>query len=126
MQNIKDVYEVIRESKCTQSNLMQLFRFYIGIPFLIVISSILMLADATYFSASQLIYINFGTMLLLPGAMAFSRPPSQKDEIPEDARYTPDGNMMSLHSHLLVWGNILFPFSGILAAYFYFYNTPEF
>ena len=52
VQNMRDVYEVIRESKCTQSNLFQLLQYYVGIPFVIVISSLLMLADATYFSTA--------------------------------------------------------------------------
>ena len=82
VKNIRDVYEIIRESKCTHSNLFQLIQYYLGIPFVIVISSLTMLADATYFSAAQLIYINFGTMLLIPGAMSFSRPSTEEDEDP--------------------------------------------
>jgi len=40
----------------------------------VVICSILLLTDETYFSTPQIMYLNFGTILLLPGVVAMSRP----------------------------------------------------
>lgn len=34
--------------------------------------------------------------------------------------------MMGLHNHLIFWGNLLIPYTGVLGAWFYFYNTDEF
>lgn len=31
--------------------------------------------------------------------------------------------MMGLHNHLIFWGNLLIPYAGILASWFYYSNT---
>lgn len=74
----------------------------------------------TYFTTPQLMYLNFGTILLIPGTLGMSRPYG------EDSEFVPDANMMGLHNHLMFWGNLIIPFAGILGSWFYYKNTPEY
>lgn len=34
--------------------------------------------------------------------------------------------MMSLHNHLMFWGNLLIPFAGVLGCWFFYSNTSEY
>lgn len=74
VKNMLDVDWVIKESKCTQANIIILYQFYGSISFLVLICSIVMITDYTYFATNQLMYLNFGTILLIPGTLAMSRP----------------------------------------------------
>lgn len=74
VKNMLDVDWVIKESKCTQANIIILYQFYGSISFLVLICSIIMITDYTYFATNQLMYLNFGTILLIPGTLAMSRP----------------------------------------------------
>ena len=83
-------------------------------------ASVIMIADTTYFSTAQLMYFSFTTTLIIPVILSLSRP-SRKP-----TPYTPEGNFMCLHNHLIFWGNFLIPFLGLLGAYLFFYNTEEY
>jgi len=69
-----DVDWIIKESRCTQANIIVLYQFYGSISMFILICSIIMITDFTYFSTPQLMYLNFGTILNIPGTLAMSRP----------------------------------------------------
>lgn len=74
VQKMVDVEWVIKESKCTQANIIVLYQFYGSISMFILICSIIMISDVTYFSTPELMYLNFGTILNIPGTLAMSRP----------------------------------------------------
>jgi magnesium-transporting ATPase (P-type) len=65
-------------------------------------------------------YLSFGTILLITGTIAMSRPSGI------ETQYVPDANMMGLHCHLIYWGNLLIPFSGMLGAWFYYFGTEDY
>lgn len=115
-----DVDWVIKESKCTQANIIIVYQFYGSISLFILVCSVIMIQEVTYFTTLQLMYLNFGTILLIPGALGMSRPDG------EDSEYVPDSNMMGLHNHLMFWGNLIIPFIGVLGSWFYYKSTPEY
>ncbi len=40
----------------------------------VLCTSIIMITDTTYFSTAQLMYLNFGTILIIPVTIALSKP----------------------------------------------------
>ncbi len=72
--NVLDVDTIIKEGRGTTANIMQLFAFYISISLMILIYSVIMISDATYFGVAQLMYLNFATVLAMPPLIALSRP----------------------------------------------------
>ena len=72
--NLLDIDQIIRDSKCTLSGIIQLYIYFGSISLLSVSVSIIMLTDTTYFSTNQLMFFNFTTALILPAVFSFSRP----------------------------------------------------
>lgn len=120
VKNMLDVDWIIKESKNALSNVIHLYQFYSTGCMFLLIASIILLTDSSYYSTEGLMYLNFGTILIIPVALSMTRPSG--DESP----YVPDTNMMGWHNHLIFWGNLLIPYTGVLGAWFYFYNTDEF
>lgn len=75
IKNISDVYEIIKEGKCTQENMIQIYQFYGAITVTILYASVVLVDDVTYFSILELMYLNFGTVLLIPLTLSFSASP---------------------------------------------------
>ncbi len=115
-----DANHIIRESKNTQANIIQLTQYYMSTAYFSLLSSIIMISDATYYSSETLMYFNFTSLLIFPFTFTFSRP------IKESTKYVPDSNFMGLHNQLVYWGNVIINTSSVIAGYFYFYNTDEF
>ena len=74
IKNLLDVDEIIRESKCTLANIIQLYTYYGSISLFGLAASVIMIADTTYFSTAELMYFSFTTTLILPVILALSRP----------------------------------------------------
>ena len=91
-----------------------------------VYASVILVADVTFYSTLELMYMNFCAVLPVPFTIALSRYPANIDRYPEEDCYTPDTNMLNAHNQLMIWGSVFIPLGGIFGAYFYFYNTDEF
>ena len=83
-------------------------------------ASVIMINDVTYFSTASLMFFSFTCTLLMPVLFSFSRPAKKP------TKYTPEGNFMCLHNHLIFWGNMIIPLIGVVCGYFYFFETDEY
>lgn len=71
-----DVDYIIRESKCTSVNIIEMFRYYATISFIKIPCSLLLMSDTTYWNGLQLIYFNFTSTVIIPFFMAGGFPSS--------------------------------------------------
>ena len=116
--SLLDVDEVIRESKNNVSNISQFF-FYIFIGYIFSkISRIYFLASSAYLSSSALIYFNFTSILIFPFFISLSKPAEKP------TKEVPVPNLMTLHSHLVIWGNVIIT-NLLLIIYFSIFGHSE-
>ena len=97
-----------------------MYQYYTSISFFGLVCSVIMISDVTFFSSAALLFFSFTSTLLFPVLFTLSRPSD------EPTIYTPEGNFMSLHNHLVYWGNMIISSLGVIAGYFYYYYTDEF
>ena len=74
IKNMLDIDYVIKQAKCTQANIVHIYQFYGSIAMYVLICSIILITDTTYFSNAQLMYLNFCAVLLTPVMIALSKP----------------------------------------------------
>ena len=118
--NMLDIDEIIRESKCTSTNIIEMFRYYATISFIKITCSLLLMMDTTYFSGIHLIYFNFTSTVVIPLFMAGSYPSNNTNP------FVPETNFLGLINHLRYWGNVIIPSVGLVAGYFYLINSENF
>ena len=83
----------------------------------VLFASIIMMKDATYFSNMQTMYLTFESILLTSILLGISFPSDSPSPT------VPNSNSLNRHNHLIIWGHIIIPFTGVLASYVYFFNT---
>lgn len=74
IKNLVDVDYIIRDSKATITNIVEMIRYYEFISFLKIPSALLMMYDSTYFNEAQVLYTNFTCTVIYPIFQAMSRP----------------------------------------------------
>lgn len=112
--------EIIRESKATSRNMIEMFLYCTTTSFIRITCSLLMLWDTTYFSSIHLTFMNYSSTVLISVFMALSAPSQHSN------RFVPDTNFMGGMNHLRFWTNVIIPSAGLIAAYFYFVQHPDF
>ncbi len=117
IQGLKNIGEVIFESKSTVVIAMEAMQYYFIISWVKLVSSILLLSDSTYFSSMQQIYYNFLATIPIPVILGISFPAAQP------TKRRPNGNILTLHSHLLIWGNIVSIAIGMTFTYLWYSST---
>lgn len=74
---------------------------------------VLLLGDGTFFSDTQLMYLNLSKLIIINLAIPLAR------AIPHTTKYKPQSNFLGLENHLVFWGNVLIYSAGYVAAYVY-------
>lgn len=120
IQNMLDVDEIIRDSKATTTNIVEMIRYYEFISFLKIPASLLLILDTSYFNQGMLLFFNFTSTLIYPIFQAVSKPSKTV------TRARPDGNLFGPVNHLRFWGSLIIATLGLIAGYFYFMSTSTF
>jgi cation-transporting ATPase 13A3/4/5 len=118
--NIIEIDEIIRDSKATTTNIVEMIRYYEFISFLKIPASLLMVLDSAYLNQAQLLFFNFTSTIIYPILQAISRPSKTV------TRAIPNGNLFGLGNHFRFWGSIIIATCGLVGGYFYFRSTPNF
>lgn len=74
---------------------------------------VLLLGDGTFFSDTQLMYLNLSKLIIINLAIPLTRARS------EATKFKPQSNFLGLENHLVFWGNVLIYSAGYVAAYVY-------
>lgn len=114
------VDEIVRDSKATITNIVEMIRYYEFISFLKIPASLLMILDSAYFNQAELLFFNFTSTVIYPIFQAMSRPSKTV------TKAIPNGNLFGPVNHFRFWGSILIATGGLIAGYFYFRTTPNF
>lgn len=88
VKDLGQIIEIIRESKNTERQIVDMTQYFCIINFLSITSTIILTSDSSYNSSYQLIYKNFLTTILLTLFFAFSRPAQSL------SKYLPNSNFM--------------------------------
>lgn len=120
IKNILDVDYIVRDSKATITNIVEIIRYYELISFLKVTSSVLLITDSTYLAQMQVIFYTFTTTVIYPIFQAMSKPSKTI------TNSIPNGNLMSPVNTLRFWGSSIIATMGFVGGYFYFKSTPVF
>ena len=118
--NLLDVDQVIRESKNTVSNIMQMFIYMVSTFIAAKFVSILFITNASDHDPNARFYYNFTSILLFPLLISLSKP------IGDSTSKTPVSSFMTLYAHILIWGNVVLLIGTIIGSYFYFRTTIDF
>lgn len=120
---IKDILEVddiIRESKATCCNIIEVIRYYELISIVKIICSLLMMTDTSFWNESQLLYYNFACTVIFPLFQVFGRPSTTPTP------YIPQANFMGFYNHLRFWVSTILVSAGFIAGFFYIKTTDDY
>lgn len=118
--NLLDVDYIIRDSKATITNLLEIIRYYEFIQFIKIPACLIMVTDSAYWNEGQLLFFNFTSTVIYPIFMARGFP--SLTITPK----IPNGNLLHISNQFRVWGSLIITVGGIAAGYFYFRDTPEY
>lgn len=115
-----DVDYIIRDSKATTTNIVEMIRYYEFISFLKIPSALLMIIDTAYLNEKHILFTNFTCTVIYPILQAMSRPAKIV------TRAIPNGNFLGLINQFRFWGSLVLATAGLIGGYFYFYSTNQF
>ena len=72
--NMLDIDYIIRDSKATACNIIEMIRYYEFISFLKIPCSLLLVTDTSYWNLGQLLYYNFTSTVIYPIFLALGKP----------------------------------------------------
>ena len=118
--NMLDIDYIIRDSKATTCNIIEMIRYYEFISFLKIPCSLLLVLDTSYWNLEQLLYYNFTSTVIYPIFMALGRPSENT------TKKIPRGNFMGAINHLRFWGSLIIATAGVVAGFYYIRGTPTY
>ena len=116
IKSLADISEVVKESKSSEQNIIEIVRYYGSLSFVRVVFSILLITEATFFSSGQAI-LTFVSQLALPVAISLSRPAAHMTP------FSPCSNFMGGQNHLVYWGNVFWSSAVVVAGMLYYQST---
>lgn len=120
IQKMLSVDYIIRDSKATTANIIQMIRYYEFTSFLKLISSVLLLTDTANFNQRHIMFANFTSTSLYPILQALSKP----SKINTNA--IPNGNLLGPMNQARFWGSLIIAAGGLATGFMYFIRTPEY
>jgi magnesium-transporting ATPase (P-type) len=120
VRKLMQIDTIIRESKNTEQQIIEMTQYFSLISVLAIIVTICLTDDYSYFDSIQQIIHNFLISLPLTLFIGLSRPAEK------NSKFSPESNFMGVENHLIYWGNVLIIGGGSIIAYYYYVNTDDF
>lgn len=108
---------IIRDSKATNANIIEIFRYFAIISIIKIPASLLLIDDTSYWNLYQILYFNFTSTVIYPFVQALTGP------VEKNTPKIPASNLFGVVNHLRIWVSEIIITGGLVAAYFYFKNT---
>lgn len=118
--NMMEIDYIIRDSKATTCNIIEMIRYYEFISFLKIPASLLLVTDTAYWNQSQLLYFNFACTVIYPIFQAMGKPASQT------TKKVPSANFMGLSNQVRFWGSLIIATGGLIAGFYYIVKDGDF
>ena len=110
----------MREGKCTLQNVIEVFRYYVGISVLKFVGSMICVSDQSSFTDNMFTYFNYVSTLEIVLFLSFSKP------LDSSSMTSPNDNLLSLENHLVFLGTMVFESLGLLTVKLYLITTPTY
>ena len=118
--NMLDIDYILRDSKATTCNIIEMIRYYEFISFLKIPASLLIATDSAYWNLGQLLFYNFTSTVIYPIFMALGKPSDIT------TKQIPRGNFMGAMNHLRFWGSLSIATGGLIAGFYYIKSTAAY
>jgi cation-transporting ATPase 13A3/4/5 len=120
VKELDQILEVIRESKNTERQIVEMTKYYGLTQFTSIVVTLILSTDASYFTSMQLIYKSFLNTLIITLFFGVTQPAKRM------TKYLNNSNLVDLENHLVYWLTMVVYSAGLVASYVYYTRSDDF